>query len=39
MTKRPKKEKKKRIKGKGDLREYYDLVKGKVLLEFNLHEG
>jgi ribosomal protein L19 len=39
VPKRPKKEKKKRIKGKGDLREYYDLVKGKVLLEFNLLEG
>lgn len=39
VSKRPKKDKKKRIKGKGDLREYYDLVKGKVLLEFNLLEG
>jgi len=33
-----KKDKKKRVKGKGDLREYYDLVKGKVLMEFNLKE-
>jgi hypothetical protein len=33
-----KKEKKKRSKGKGDLREYYHPVKGKVLMEFNLQE-
>jgi hypothetical protein len=38
-VKRPaKKDKKKRVKGRGDLREYYDICKGKVLIEFNLQE-
>jgi hypothetical protein len=36
--KQGKKEKKKRLKGKKDLLEYFDLIKTKVTLEFSLQD-